>query len=250
LLSLIEKARARGHEFYQHAFVHTAYECGVPEIGMLEHSLTERNRFDEQRDIIERQHTFEAQVEMIENGRRIWRRAFGEDSVGFRPGWGAYCGNLYKALAVLGFDWVSSRIPCMTSWDWNRGAWDTPIHFRDAISTAPHTYPDGVIEFPMAGEYAFRVPNNPERINAMTELGMHEFEIFAERRDPMLIVSHYHGLEFSGVVDREPAHPRGTGYAVHEKLIPALIKDGRAAFMGMEELAARYQTLRRPRNER
>jgi len=240
LLTLIEKARGRGHEFYQHGFIHTAFECGVPELGMLEHSPLEKRRFDEERGDVEMRHTLEAQLEMLEAGRRIWRRAFGEDSVGFRPGWGAFCNNFYKALTILGFEWVSSRLPCFTSWDWNRGVWDTPICFREALPTKPYFHPQGIREYPIAGDYGFRVPNDPKRIDAMAGLGMQEFEVYFERRDPMLIVSHPHGLQFPGAVNELPAHPQGTGYAVHEKLIPTLINDGRANFMGMKELAARY----------
>lgn len=238
LLTLIEAARGNGHEFYQHGFIHSAFECGVPELGMLEHDLPAKRRFDENRGALEEQHTLEAQIEMIASGMRIWRRAFGEDSAGFRPGWGAFCNNFYKALALLGFEWVSSRIPCFTSWDWNRGVWDAPINFRDAVPTAPWIHPQGIREFPIAGDYGFRVPNDPKRIKAMANLALQEFEIYFERRDPMLILSHCHGLEYSGAVGGAAPHPGGTGYAIHEIMLPALLRDGRAHFMGMKELAA------------
>jgi len=241
LLAVIEKARGNGHEFYQHGFIHTPFECGVPETGMLEYSPVAKRRFDEERGLLETQHTLEAQIEMLEAGRRIWRRAFGEDSAGFRPGWGAFCNNLYKALAILGYEWVSSRIPCFTSWEWNRGLWETPICFRDAIPTAPSLHPQGIREFPLGGDYAFRVPNDPKRIDAMVGLAMQEFDVYFERRDPMVIVSHFHGLEFPGASDGLAPDPHGTGYAVHEKLIPALLESGRATFIGMKELVARYR---------
>lgn len=179
---------------------------------------------------------------MISAGMRIWRRAFGEDSAGFRPGWGAFCNNFYKALHLLGFDWVSSRIPCFTSWDWNRGVWEAPINFRDAVPTKPWIHPQGIREFPIAGDYSFRVPNDPVRIQAMADLALKELDIYFERGDPMLILSHFHGLEYAGTTEGHPAHPQGTGYAVHELLLPALLADERAEFIGMKELAARYPT--------
>ncbi len=239
LLPLIEKARGRGHEFYQHGFKHTAFECGFPELGMLEHDPRAKRRFDEERGRLEERHTLEAQVRMLESGRRIWRRAFGEDSAGFRPGWGAFCNNFYHALALLGFEWVSSRIPSFTSWDWNRGLWEAPIHFREAIPTRPWIHPQGIREFPIAGDYGFRVPNDPVRIQAMADLALREFEVYYERRDPMLVLSHFHGLQYAGGDSNHP-HPQGTGYAVHEILLPALLADERTEFMGMKELAVRY----------
>lgn len=240
LLALIEKAREKGHEFYQHGFIHTAFECGVPELGMLEHDLPAKRRFDEERGLLEEGHTLEAQVRMLESGRRIWRRAFGEDSPGFRPGWGAFCNNFYQALTLLGFKWVSSRIPCFTSWDWNRGAWENPIHFRETVPTKPWNHPQGIREFPIAGDYGFRVPNDPVRIQAMADLALKEFEIYYERRDPMLILSHFHGLEYEGAANGHPSHPQGTGYAVHEIFLPALLADKRVEFMGMKELSSQY----------
>lgn len=234
LLALIAQARVRGHEFHQHGYEHHAYECGVPELGMLDWSPTERNRFDAERDRIEAMHTYAAQVRMLEQGRRIWRRAFAEDPVGFRPGWGAYCGNLYRALADLGYAWVSSRIPCFTSWARQNGAWDRPLEFRASIPRAPTRLPQGVIEFPMAGDYAFRVPDETPRREAMLRLALDEFADHAAHGTPMLLVSHWHGLEHAG----------GTGYAIHEALLPALRADGRAEFMGMAGLAERYAGLR------
>lgn len=241
LLSLIQSARRDGHEFYQHGFLHTAFECGVPELGMLEHDHAAKLLFDEDRGALEERHTLEAQIEMIAAGREIWRRAFEEDSAGFRPGWGAFCNNFYKALALLQFEWVSSRIPSFTSWDWNRGLWDAPINFRAAIPTRPWMQPQGIREFPIAGDYGFRVPNIPAKIEAMADLALREFEIYFERRDPMLILSHFHGLEFPGSGGELPPHPQGTGYAVHEILLPALLKDKRVHFTGMEALSAQTE---------
>jgi hypothetical protein len=53
----------------------------------------------------------------------------------------------------------------------------------------------------------------------------------------MLIVSNGHGWEWRGTTKpaKEPL-PGGTGYAVHEKLIPAILAIGRAHFTGMREL--------------
>jgi len=259
LLATIGAAKKNGHEFYQHGYLHTAFECGIPEMTMLDFDPVAKRRFDEERDIIEAGHTFEAQVAMLEKGRRIWRSCFGEDSKGFRPGWGAYGTNLYRALAALGFEWISCRIPCITSWDWNHCEWESPMHFREKIPTHPVFLRHGIWEFPLAGDYAFRVPNDPEKMDKMVDLGLREFETFYERRDPMLMVCHFHGLEFDGggetmrkflsaypgnkvrpEYDKLAPHPQGTGYAIHEKLIPALLQTKRASFVGMQEVVSHY----------
>ncbi|MEK7415701.1 MAG: DUF2334 domain-containing protein [Planctomycetota bacterium] len=244
LLGVIAKAKERGHEFHQHGYEHLPYECGVPELRMLDFSEEERNRFDEERDALEEMHTFESQIRTLEKGRAIWRRAFGEDPVGFRPPWGAYCGNLYKALAALGFAWTSDRIPCFTGWEWLSGNWDAPFHIREKISTAPYMLRQGLMQFPMAGDYEIKVPNDPEKIERVIALGMREFDEFSRRGHPLLHCSHWHGLQSPGnrgpTIAHLPPHPTGTGYLVHDRLLAAQRASGRAEFIGMKELATRY----------
>jgi|ERR1051326_7353207 peptidoglycan/xylan/chitin deacetylase (PgdA/CDA1 family) len=232
LLRLIESSRARGHEYYQHGYIHTPYESGVPELSMLDFSPEVKRQYDERRAEIEASHTFEALTEKIEKGRKIWRRAFYEDSPGYRPGWGAFCTNLYRALEALQFDWVSSRLPSLTSWLWNLGRWDEPMNYRAAVEARPHRI-GKLWEFPIGGDYGFRVPNEPARIEAMVGLGLQEFDYCHERDIPFLLVSHWHGLERNG----------GTGYAVHEKLLGQLIQSGKAEPICMSELARRTSSV-------
>lgn len=226
LLKAIGEARANGHEFHQHGHIHTPYESGVPELWMLEFAPDVKAQFDSHRHEIEASHTLEAMTAMISRGRDIWIRAFGEPSRGYRPGWGAYCTNLYRALNVLGFDWVSARIPSPTSWKWSSGDWSAPqLDFRPEVPAAPHRI-HGVLELPMAGDYAFKVPDEPERIAQMVELGMAELDYLHERGLPMVMVSHFHGLERFG----------GTGWRVHRELMPKLLDSGRIEPMTMNAL--------------
>ncbi len=236
LLRVIEAARNRGHEFYQHGFHHTAFECGIPALEMLALDPKATSRFESERAEIEAGHTLERQVEMLENGQRIWRRAFGENSPGFRPGWGAFCTNFYRALAALGYQWVSSRIPSMTAYHQRVG---TPITFHPGVPTGPHQLPGGVWEFPIGAEVGWRVPNDPAIIEGMVALGLEHHRHLTRLGDPHLLLSHPHGLAFEGALDGRPPLASGTGYAVHEKLLPLLIKGGEAEFIGMKELLAR-----------
>ncbi len=238
LLKLMEASRSHGHEYHQHGYVHDAFECGVPELWMLDFSPPTRARYDNERFKIEAVHTFEALVEMLEKGQKIWRKAFGESSTGFRPGWGAYCTNLYRALATLGYDWVSSRIPWPTSWIWNQQRWDEPATFRAEVPITPQNL-FGVREYPLGGDYAFRVPNSETRINAMVDLAMEEFGRYVQAGAPFVICSHWHGLEFPG--DNEAGCTKldtGTGYAVHDRLINQLKASGQAQFMNFTQLLA------------
>lgn len=226
LLALIEQARGRGHEFHQHGCRHTAFECGIPELEMLAWSAEESERFEREREAIEAAHAYPALVRMLEDGRRVWRRAFAAEPQGFRPGWGAWCGALYQACADLGYAWVSARIPCMTSWNRQRGRWDEALRFRPGIPAAPLRVPQGIRELPMGGDVAFRVP--PARVAEMVRLGQEEHAHHAAHGSPFVLVSHWHGLEHEG----------GTGYAVHEQLLPWLQAGDRSRFVGMSALAA------------
>lgn len=237
LLSLIAEARRNGHEFIQHGYKHFAFECGIPCLDMFNLDASAKSLFDADRDSVEALHTLEAQVKMLENGQRIWRRAFGEPSEGFRPGWGSYCGNLYKALQILGYQWVSSRIPSMTSYLQKYGK---DIEFYEGVKTSPHLLPQGIWEFPLGPEIAWRVPNDPARIDEMVDLGLRHFATMRECGAPMLLVSHFHGLNFAGNLEGKEAHPVGTGYAVHEKFIPKLLATGQAEFVGMKALVQTY----------
>lgn len=233
LLRLIESARGQGHEFYQHGYLHTAFECGVPATWMLDFAPDVRQRYDDERLAIEAGHTFEAQIRMLEAGQRIWRRAFGEDSAGFRPPWGAFCTNFYRALDALGYQWVSSRLPCAASWRWNQGEWDAPVDFRPAVPAAPcQIEGGGVWELPISGgDYAFHVPHEEERIEAMSNLGMEEFAYCHERGIPFMMVCHWHGL----------ARNDDSGYAVHQRLLPRIIESGKAELMAAGALYQRTQ---------
>lgn len=237
LLKLIAEARKNGHEFYQHGYKHFAFECGVPQLDMFDLDPQAKALFDADRESVEALHTLEALLEMLQNGQRIWRRAFGENSEGFRPGWGSYCGNLYKALHILGYQWVSSRVPSMTAYLQKYGE---PIAFYEGVKTGPHQLGPGIWEFPIGPEIGWRVPNDPSRIDAMVDLGLRHFEALRERGEPMLMVSHYHGLGFVGNLEGKEKNPDGTGYAVHENFIPKLLATGQTEFVGMKELARKY----------
>jgi len=234
LMRLVDQSRDKGHEYYQHGHMHTAFESGVPELWMLEFSPPTKEAFDTNRFEIESKHTIEALTEMIDKGRRVWRKAFGDDSPGYRPGWGAYCSNLYRALKLLGFEWVSSRIPFKTSWIWNQRRWDFQMEFPKDARTEPYDL-FGIREYPLAGDYAFQVPNDAKRIEQMADLGLAEFDEYHRRGHPMLMVSHHHGLERTGEYDGCQPMASGTGYAVHERLIPAIMDSGRATFLNMSQ---------------
>jgi peptidoglycan/xylan/chitin deacetylase (PgdA/CDA1 family) len=228
LLGLIDQARSEGHTFHQHGYVHTPFESGVPDPTMMTFDQAVHRQYQQRRREIEREHTVDALVSMLDNGRLVWRKAFGEDSPGYRPAWGACCENLFIALEATGFEWVSWRIPSMTSWLWSHGQIDAPRQFRTDISPEPSRR-GKLYDYALGGDYAFRIPPEEQRIEAMVELAMWEFEHHLRNGWPMVICSHWHGLE----------HCDGTGYAVHERLIPRLLGTGNAEFITMDELHRR-----------
>ncbi len=233
LVACLHDAKAQGHELYQHGHVHTPYESGVPETWMLDVVPGVRDEYDDRRLEIEKRHTVAALVEMIERGRVIWRKTFGGDSPGYRPGWGAFCANLFIALEALGFEWLSWRIPTKTAWQRNVGLWDAPLEFRPTVPAYPLRR-GKLVDYPLGSDFAFRVPNEPARIDSMVDLAMQELDYYHQRQWPMCIICHPQGLEYGG------------GYAVHEKLLPTILESGKVEPMGMKQLHERYRNTALP----
>jgi len=229
LLDVIEKAKKVGHTFHQHGYVHSAYECGIPEFEMIDFSDEVKKLFSIKRFEIEKSHTVDIIAEKLELGRKIWRKAFGEEPDGFRPGWGAYCLDYYRALELLGFKWASTRIILWTSWVWGQGKFEFKEKFREGIIPFPHKI-GKIIEMPMSGDYSFKVKK--EDVDKFFKLAVEEFNLCWENNYPFVLLSHWHGLERDGT---------DTGYEVHEKLLPYLIKSNKAEFITMPQLYEMYK---------
>jgi len=236
MLKVIEKSREKGHEFYPHGYQHDPFECGFPESYFLTISENTRASFDSFRFEQEAKHTFDTLVTMFENSNKIWYRAFSEHGKGFRPPYGSFCLNLYKALKETGYSWTSSRFPCLTSWRRGQGEFDEEIDFRNNIPLKPCLV-EGVMELPIAGEYTWHVINEEKRMEQMVELALDEFEIYRKNSAPMVLITHFHSLQFKGIkLGVDKAHPEGTGYEIHRKLLPQLQKKENAEFVTMNEL--------------
>jgi len=165
------------------------------------------------RFVLERLWQVDALAAQIEWGRRVWTDAFGAPSDGFRPGCGAFCGNMYQALEQLGFRWVSSRLASATGWMWQAGQYDYPLRLEGPVLPFRQT---NIIEFPILDDVAFRVPQ--DKVDDFVELGWRLWTMCVEQGYPFVLCSHWHGLERAG----------GTGYAVHEKLLPRILDSGDA----------------------
>jgi peptidoglycan/xylan/chitin deacetylase (PgdA/CDA1 family) len=233
LVPMLKAAMAAGHGCYQHGFVHDPYESGIPDLLMLAFSPAVAQRYTDERFQVEAMHTLPALTKMIANGSSIWKRAFGQRSPGYRPGWGSFCGNLYRALGALGFEWVSSRCSSMTSWCWNSGDFSYPDKVLP-VGYGPFRI-GKLIEYPIAGDYGFRVKRKD--IKKFAELGWAQFQACRKLGVPFNLVSHWHGLEFEN----------GTGYAVHEILLKRLKKSGQAEFMTLGEYHERARKTKWPR---
>lgn len=228
LIEGIRAAERAGHEFHQHGTRHAPFECGIPDLDMLAAAPEVRRKFEEDRFAIEASHTVESLTALLSEGREIWRAAFGAPSRGFRPGWGSFCGNLYRAADALGFEWISARVVSMTSWRRNFGQWDALMDFREGIPSAPARFPGTkVYEIPMTGgEYAFKVPDDPEKIQSMVALALAEFSWCHERNLPFVMVSHWPGLAFG----------EGAGYEVHRRFLKQVRESGKAEFLTLNHL--------------
>lgn len=227
LVNALKDAMAQGHEAQQHTVTHVCIENGTADLRMYD-LMGDQARFEysTQRFLYEKIWSLENIQANINWGRTVWTEAFGKPSPGYRPGCGAFCANMYKALENLGFEWCSARLVSMTGWMWASGKWDYPVRFD---GTAKPWMQGRVMEFPILDDVAFRIPQ--EKVNAMADLGWKLWEMCVERNDPYLLVSHPFALE----------HAERTGYQIHEKLIPQILDSGLAEPMTLHEYYTRVK---------
>jgi hypothetical protein len=133
---------------------------------------------------------------------------------------------MYKALENLGFEWCSARLVSMTGWMWASKKYDYPVRFD---GPAKPFYQGKLVEFPILDDIAFRIPE--EKINDMVQLGWDMWSMCVQRNDPYILVSHPFALE----------HAEGTGYAIHDKLIPRILETGLAEPMTLNEYHQRVK---------
>ena len=235
LVELLKQAAADGHEMHQHSVTHHCIENGTADLRMFD-LMGDQAKLDysNQRLLWERLWQVDALEAHIGWGRSEWIKAFGEPSPGYRPGCGAFCANMYRALENLGFQWCSSRLVSITGWRWSAGQYDYPVQ----LETSPLPYRLGkLMEFPILDDVAFRLPR--EKIDDYVEMGWQLWQMCVERNAPYLLVSHPQALE------RED----GAGYAVHEKLLPRILESGQAEPMTVHEYHRRLEAGEWPRGD-
>lgn len=225
LVNALRDAKRAGHDPQQHTVTHHCIENGTADLRMYDLMGDEaRLMYSTQRFDYEKLWELENLQANIKWGQTVWTEAFGEPSPGYRPGCGAFCANMYKALENLGFEWCSARLVSMTGWMWASGKWDYPIRFD---GPARPWMQGNIMEFPILDDIAFRIPQN--KVDAMVDLGWKMWEMCVQRNDPYLLVSHPFALE----------HEEGTGYQIHEKLIPRILDSGMAEPMTLHEYYTR-----------
>lgn len=227
LIELLKEAVQQGHEIQQHSVTHVCIENGTADMRMFDlMGDVARLEYSTQRFLYERLWDLEVIQAHIKWGMEEWIDAFGSPSPGYRPGCGAFCGNMYRALENLGFEWCSARLVSMTGWMWASGKYDYPIRFDGPAKPFAQ---GGLIEYPILDDVAFRIPEN--KIDDMVELGWKMWEMCVENNDPYILVSHPFALEHEG----------GTGYAIHDKLIPRIMETGLAEPMTLHEYHTRVK---------
>lgn len=227
LIDLLKEAVKQGHDIQQHSVTHVCIENGTADLRMFDlMGDATRLAYSTERFLYERLWELEAMQAHIKWGMDEWVAAFGAPSPGYRPGCGAFCANMYKALENLGFEWCSARLVSMTGWMWASGKYDYPIRFDGPAKP----FSQGkLIEYPILDDVAFRIPE--AKINDFVELGWKMWEMCVEKNDPYLLVSHPFALE----------HQEGTGYAIHDKLISRIMETGMAQPMTLQEYHTRVK---------
>lgn len=231
LLELLKQAMAAGHDVQQHSTTHQCAENGTADLRMFQlMGDTAMREHSDNRFVYERLWQVDAIEAQIGWGRDVWTQAFGAPSEGFRAGCGSFCGNLYPALENLGFQWCSSRLVSLTGWMRQAGHDQYPLRLEGPL----RPYRQGkLLEIPILDDVAFRVPR--ARVDDYVELGRRLWESCVERQIPAVLLSHPHGLEW------ENEGENGTGYAVHEKLLPLILESGLAKPMTISEYHRRIE---------
>ncbi len=223
----LKAALADGHEAHQHSTTHVCIENGTADLRMFDlMGNAAKIAYSQSRFVHERLWQVDALQAQIGWGRKVWTEAMGEPSEGFRPGCGAFCGNMYQALENLGFKWCSARLVSMTGWQWAAGFYDYPLALE---GPAMPVMQGQIMELPILDDVAFKVP--ADKIDDFVELGWQLFQKCLERNLPYILVSHPFALKHEG----------GTGYRIHEKLLPRILDSGLAIPMTLGEYYGRVQ---------
>jgi len=85
-----------------------------------------------------------------------------------------------------------------------------------------------IVEFPILDDVCFRIPR--AQVDDFVELGWRLWQECVQRGLPYVLVSHPFALEFESEDDYA-----GTGYEVHEKLLPRILESGQALPMTLSE---------------
>ena len=221
LVELLVQAMRNGHEAHQHSTTHHCEENGTADLRMYDLMGNAAKAYHAAHRLpLERIWELDAIQAQIDWGRQAWIDAFGAASSGFRPGCGAFCGNMYRALKNLGFKWVSSRLVSFSGWRWSAGDFDFPVSWE--ASGRPSEI-EGILEIPLLDDVAFRIP--PSRIEQSVELGWRHWLKCVEEGWPYVLVSHPQMLE----------HDEDVGYRIHEQLLGRILKTGQAIPMTMHQ---------------
>ncbi len=221
LVTLLKEAMTQGHDIQQHSTTHVCIENGTADLRMFD-LMGDGSKVDysEKRFLWERIWEVDAIKAQINWGRQIWIECFGKQSTGYRPGCGAFCGNMYKALEQLDFQWASARLVSMTGWMWQANHDDYPVRLEGPVKP----FRQGkIIEYPILDDVAFRVPQ--DQVDRYVELGWQHWQACVKRQAPYILLCHPSGLNFDG----------GTGYAIHEKLLPRILESNMAIPMTLDE---------------
>jgi len=220
-----DAALAGGHELFQHGTTHVCRENGIADIRMFHQNLMgneDAKEMSRRRLYYENYWTLDAITAQVDWGRQVWIKTFGRPSIGFRPGCGSFCANLFPALLNLGFKWTSAtEIVSFTGWLWYAGQDNYPFEMTPPVRG--YRKYKNLAELPVLDDICFRV--KADQVDRFVELGWRYWEQCVEKNYPYVLLSHWHGLEANG----------STGYQVHEKLLPRILETGLADAMTLSQ---------------
>jgi len=222
----LDTIRADGSEAHPHSHRHHPFEWGYPEIiGAMEFSEGLCKAFADHRFSIELYHDKDRMLQRMVEVVEEWKKFSGEESVGFRPGWGSFSCTFYEVLKECGYKWSSTRFASRASWHRSKGYPSEDV-INPHVGLNPYLQ-NGLIEFPILGDFGFHAKRSdgPE----LVALFKKQFWECLEANAPAVICHHPHGL------DSDDVDP-GSGYEIYSEIFEWLIARGDVEFVTMSKL--------------
>lgn len=224
-MELLYRAVDQGHELQQHGWIHTPFEFGVPP--PIVRQPERRAKWLRRRSRSAADHSYEALIRRLDQGRSVLQRSLGYTPLGFRSPYLATCDNMYRALHDLGFQWSSNQVINPMGWRYIDRDFDAGDDWDVDVPAHPYQHSSGIVEVPMHSEYTWFLDDSD--IERHFQLARSDFDRAQHGEGVFVVLSHYYAL-----TGRWAA-----GMRVYERLFDHVRQHGNARFVTLSDLIDR-----------